>query len=125
MTKVKTRCLDVFNKVQFEEGSYMLRDEICCFCFPSSGDWAVEGGFLGLSTLPVLFQLQGLSGAALQGLEQLTVTHSSSRGTPQLDGPFESSAQLPSAQQTLSHRPPRESWLNGHHDGDRELWNRT
>ena len=75
MTKVKTRCLDVFNKVQLEEGNYMLRDEICCFCFPSSGDWAVEAGLLGLSTLPALFQLQGLSAAALQGLEQLAVTH--------------------------------------------------
>lgn len=29
MTKVKTRCLDVYNNVQLEKGKSMLRNKLC------------------------------------------------------------------------------------------------
>lgn len=88
----------------------------------------VEGGLLAClacALLPALFQLQGLSGAALQGLEQITVTHRAAAAVLSSTAPVKARQNLPSTHQTLSHRSPRESWLNDHRDGNWELWNRA
>ena len=87
----------------------------------------VEGGLLACLAcllLPKLFELQGLSGAALQGLEQITVTlRAAAAGLLSSTAPVKAWQELPSTHQTLSHRSPRESWLNDHLDGNRGLWN--